>query len=236
MADGNTKEAEQALAQKEAEVKELKEKLEKAEGRVENAQAKIHEWEGEVGETRKEQVENAKMMKLLGQELIDERAALKKAQKQLEEAHEALAGLKKERGPKPKEGHSDDDDIDEKTPEEIEKSLTPEEQKKLDEAWEKADKATRARLKGPQADSDFRKRFLIRAKKEARSDVESDLSTWRSTPAQPSKPSGDDDLDKLFKAKKKSAEYVPPGPGGGTPRPRPHGSPGQASRKADWMG
>ena len=210
--DGNTKEI---LARKESEIGELKEKLEKAEGRVENAQGKIHEWEAEVGENRKAVAGAAQVMKQLGEELIaanKETAAVRVA---LEKALEELSGLKTKqtgpgdgsRGTPPKE--------DEKTSDAIEAELTAEERKMVEEAWGKASEAQRKKFKQDDAE---RRKFLLKARSVVKSESESDLSSPWKTPAQKPSSGDEDELDKLFNVRKKSAEFIPDGSRGGVPR------------------
>lgn len=204
---------EETLTQKETEIAGLKAELEKQAGRVENAQKKIHEWEAEVGETRKEQVENAKVMKQLALELSEANKAVNKAQSELTQAREELAALKGSKGPKGTQGNSDGQAG--QSAAEIEKTLTADEQKALDAAWERATPEDRARIKG---DEELRARFLLQARTVAAAERKSDLSNWRSTPAKAS-PSGEDDgIARLFQAKKKEAARQPDGPSGGTPR------------------
>jgi len=207
---GNT---EETLTQKEQEIAGLKSELEKQAGRVENAQKKIHEWEAEVGESRKEQVENAKLMKQLALDLSEANKAMAKAQAELSQAREELAVLKATKGPKGTQGNSDGKAG--QTAAEIEKTLTPDEQKALDDAWQRATPEEKARIKG---DEELRAKFLLQAREVAATTRKSDLSNWRSTPAKAS-PSGEDDgIARLFQAKKKEAARQPDGPDGGTPR------------------
>ena len=234
--EGNTEE--EKLAQKEAEVEQLRAQLEKAEGRVENAQAKIHEWEAEVGNNRKEMVENAKIIKELGQELADATKALRKAQDELMRVRGELAELKKQ-GPESESESTRKADLPpEETVEQIEASLTKDEQKVVSEVWNELSPSKRAECH-PDRDtynSEERKRLLLKARALARQRRGTDLSDWRSTPARnASSSSGEDELDKLFRIKKERAESYPSASNNDPTRGQPVRAKGVRQEEAKWL-
>jgi lipopolysaccharide biosynthesis regulator YciM len=230
--DGNTKHADEvaALARK---VEEQKAALEKALKRVDDAQDMISRQAADKGEDSKAIREDAATIRRLGQEVIDANAELKKTREILEQAQRELADVKTKLGLKADEGATQKEA--EKTADEIEVELTKEEQAKLDEAWKDATEAVRSKIK---SDPNVRKQFLLMAKQIAKQEADSDLSSWRNTPAPRTSetPSGGGlELDKLFKQKKTSAEYTPDGPGSGSPRARQARRPAQGERTASWV-
>jgi len=225
---GNT---EEVLAQKEAEIAELKEKLEKADGRVQNAQGKIHDWESEVGENRKAVAGAAQAVKALSEELIAANKDLAEARKVLGQAQGELAELKKQKG-LATEDRSTQKPIEDEI-REIESSLTEEDRKALDVAIAKTDPAIRAKIG---LDDKTYLEFLKALRRNAKT-AGFDLPRWRKTPA----PSTEDSarmaetMDKLFKDKKTSAEYIPDGSSGGTPRQRVTPRPADKVPVATWV-
>lgn len=207
------KELQEKLKQQEEEAKELREKVEKLEekltkanGRVDNAQTKIHEWEEEVGESRKAAADGAQQALKLSQELTEANGNKAEIELELAKLRAKLEQKDEPTGSEGKEEHS------EKSVTDLVDSLTEEEQKLLDEKWEEAEEELRKELK---ADPAKMKRFILLAKGAVAEASASDLSTWRSTPAQSkenSKPLDGDALERLFKSKKQRDEYVPDGP------------------------
>jgi len=234
MVDGNT-EDKKLLAQKEAEVEELKKELEKAQGRVDNAQAKIHEWEEEVGENRKATADGAKTIAGLGNEVLAANKKIEESKTALEQALKELAEAKKVTpGPKKDDEDTQLTEEEKKTADDIEAELTDDERKVAEAAWEKAPEELRKKLK---SDADARKGFLLETKRAAAAGTEADLSSPWKTPAQKKSASDDkDEVKKLFKQTKESAENTPDGPGGGTPREGLRRMKGEPERhKAPWL-
>lgn len=203
---------------KEADLKALNEKLEAAEKRVEDSQEMIHKQSEEVGEARKGSAEVTKQVAELTAELVKANREVREAQAAILKASEELAELKKAKGPESGEGNTQ---AKPKTVEELVDSLTPAEQKKLDEAWENADEETRKAIKG---DQKLYKSFVSQAKEAVVEEAKSDLSSWRNTPVRESSNTDSTDIEKtvreLFKKQKQSTQYVPPGSNGGNARPK----------------
>lgn len=220
---------------KEAEVEALKLEVAKAQERVDNAQGLIQRWEGEVGKTREEQIESAKLMKKLVEDLAASNEALKKVEKDFEQVRGELAVLKAKGPSGDGEGHSGKQPED-MTADELEATLTEAEASALDEAFKTATQEQKLKIK---SDPEFRKRTMLQAREAVRLARQTDLSSWRNTPEpQRSQSSaGDpDEIAKLFKTTAKGANFVPPGPGttasrpGAAMRARPGGN------NADWFG
>lgn len=232
MAFANTKEADEALAQKEKELAELNEKLATALKRVDDAQEMIHRQAEDKGSDGKAIRDSAATIRRLGEELIEANKVVKELTGKVGTMASDIAAMKAA-NPGPN-GDKATPTKPEPTADEIEAGLNAQEQAKLDEAWKNADEQTRKRIK---ADDAFRKSFMLLAKESAKADSESDLSSWRKTPAQKnggSNPNGDESLRKLFKGLKSSAEFVPDGHGG-TTRPAVRRPQGNESPKADWV-
>lgn len=202
-------------AELEAKVKELetiiaglRTELEKKSSIVDNAEEAVHKMGEETGENRK-------ALTAAARELVEARKAERQAAERLRTLEAELAEMKTKQGPAGNGGNNQP--AREPTADEIEAGLTEAEQKALDAAFEQADQTTRARIK---TEPEFRKRFLLMAKETAKAEASADLSTWRNKPAPKSNgsPQGDDVLAKLFKVRKNSAERVPDGPHGGSPR------------------
>jgi len=228
--NGNT---EEILAQKEVEVKTLAEELEAAKKRVEDSQDMINRQAGEKGEDRKSIKEGEDAISDLSKKMLETIAAADSVRDELAKAKEELTELKKE-GPKKEETTQISDD--EKSVEEIEAALTTEEQAVVDKCWEDADETTRKSIK---SDPVLRKQVLIKAKEAAQVAKKSDLTDWRSTPAQEktgeAKPN-EELLAKMFNKMKDSAGNIPDAPNNGAPRgqvKRRQGS-GQ-QREAGWI-
>ena len=199
------------LTQKEAEVKELKEKLEKADGRVENAQAKIHDFEGEIGDSHKAVIEDSRVIKDLGQELVDANKERKNLEASVEKLQEEINEIK-ESGPGSKEREIQTPP--EKTLEELEVESQEDEQIKavVDEAWKdlnekaaKGDKEAKAQLAKYNDDKTERRKFLVKAKEIAIARRSSDRSSFWNTPAPTDSSKKEDELNRVFKIKKESA-------------------------------
>jgi len=225
------KEAKKALENKESELAELKKALVTAEKRVSDAQEMINRQGNEIGEDRAALKDAVKAAQDAVKEMAESNKALIAAKEDLAHAQSELAELKKSKGP---EGKGKDTPLpDEKTADEIEADLTEAEAKRLDEAFKGASGEMKAKIK---SDDATRRKFLQKAKDVVSEDAKADLSSWRNTPAKKPKPSKDDgdELDKLFQTKKKGAEYVPPGPGGGVAG-GPHKRREVNKPKPDWM-
>ena len=228
--NGNT---EETLAQKEAELKTLAEELEAVNKRVEDAQAMITKQSAEIGDDRTSIKESANTIRDLGKKVLEEIASADSVRAELAKAKEELIDLKK-KGPIEEKNTQTSDD--EKPVEEIEAALTTAEQAVVDQCWKDADEETRKSIK---SDPILRKQVLIKAKEAAKVAKDSDLTDWRSTPAQ--KETGkaapnEELLAKMFNKLKDSASNIPDGPNNGAPRRPINGRKGEiVHKKASWI-
>jgi len=224
MSDGDTKETEEALAQAQAKEKELAEKLAAAEKRVEDAQEMIQRQSAEVGDDRKAIKESNEAIRKLSEEVLEASKALTGVKEELAQSRGEIAELK-QKGPTEGDGNTQkpppQKQDEEKTADEIESELSDDENKVLDEAWKRADEATRKVIK---SDDKKRKEFLLEAKKAAVAEAASDLTDWRrKTPAKEDEQhaASESDMAKLFRTEKERVEEYPDGHGGGTARAKP---------------
>lgn len=217
MADGNNQD--EALTQAKAKIEELTKRiaeltkaLETQTGIADNAEKKFKEMSNETGENRKAIAE-------AGRELVEARKVEREARTAVDTLSKELNELKVKLGPKA--GQEQSAVEDKRTAEEIQASMTDDEQKVADEAWKNADEATRKLVVGDDAK---RKEFLLAAKEAARESGASDLSDWRKKPAQGSggKPRGDaeDSIKRLFDTARRRARNLPDGSQGGSTRQR----------------
>jgi ElaB/YqjD/DUF883 family membrane-anchored ribosome-binding protein len=188
---GDTASNDDALKAKEAEIEKLKGELTKAAGRVDNAEKKFAEWGNELGEIRKER-------ESLQNTLAD-------AQKTISELKTVIDGRAKQT-PDGVAGHGKEQKADQ-TPEDIERSLTPEQRKVGETTFAAMTEEERAQYA---SDLKFKVAFLKRLK----NDVPLIPKTPWTTPteAEPRGKSGVDAiLDRVF-AKKTKTSFVPEGP------------------------
>jgi len=232
MADGTSgSTGADSLAQREADIAKLKSELVTAQKRVDDAQEMINRQSGEIGDDRKAIKESAEQIRRLAQDVLDATKALKKTQDDLAQAQGELAKVKQ--GQKTDEGNTRKTVAEEI--EELSKGLSEDDLKALDAARSNADAETQKAI-----DAGGKVYLeLLKGLKESQVAAKADLPPWRrSTPAQAAS-SGDDLAKKvrsLFKTVKKSAEYTPDGPQGGTPRAgRIRRLPTEGHPKATWV-
>jgi DNA repair exonuclease SbcCD ATPase subunit len=163
-------------------IEALEATLEKQKGIVENAEKKFNDWSNEVGELRKrEEAREARESELL---------------KQIEQL--------KASGPSPEGGKSDAAELAD-----LEKELTPEEEKLLDEAFKQAPEEMQKAISG-----NVKQRISFI--KKAKSTSEPALG-WRSNPkpAPQKQEKFSESLDALFDAVLKRKRHIPDGSTGG---------------------
>lgn len=226
MTEEQIKQLEADKVKLETEKAQLKADLEKAQKSQTDGQKLLDKWGNEMGEMKKQLDESKKSADSLKTQL-DEIQKLRDELKNLKEA--AAKGAEGAAGQKPSEGTQVNAD-------EIEKSLSAQEQSKLDKVYDhlkekaqKGDQEAVAEIKKIREDQVYRAEFL-RAAKTGGTDALPD--TWRKEPA---KATGDDlkkiqsSIAKLFTDAKQASSFVPPGSSGGAAAPTGRGAPPRTS-------
>lgn len=187
MPDTTVESSSEIVKQKEAEIEKLRGELDKEKKRVENAQSKINEWGNEIGELRKERDELKKTM---------------------DEAKETIASLKNvvTKAPETKSDHTTDAKVTDENPDTVEKSLTEEQRKAGEEAFNALNNAEKLQY---DSDPKFRLSFLKRLQE---SEPVIPKSPWKTAAKKKTEEASgyQSILDRVFQ-KKKQASFVPGG-------------------------